>query len=266
MTNLAVRLPAVAGMFYPADPDELRRDVDAYIQNAEVPQPTPSPKAIVAPHAGYIYSGPIAGSVYACLKPLRETVTRVILLGPTHRVGFQGIATSTAASFRTPLGDIPVDRDAINKISDLPFVIAFDRAHEDEHGLEVHLPFLQETLSDFSIVPLVVGNAISEEVAVVLEVLWGGPETLILVSSDLSHYLPYKEARKIDRKTSHAIEHLNPHGIGTNQACGRLPIHGLLIEAAKHKLKATTLDLRNSGDTAGSKEEVVGYGAYVFTE
>lgn len=265
MKSGSVRLPAVAGTFYPADPDELRHDVDSYIQHADLSQSVDPPKAIVAPHAGYAYSGPIAGSAYARLKSQRETIARVVMLSPTHRVGFQGIATPGASAFRTPLGDIPVDRASIKKISTLPFVIEFDQAHEDEHGLEVHLPFLQETFRDFSIVPLVVGNSTSEEVAVVLEILWGGPETLILISSDLSHYLPYNEAVRLDKKTSHAIERLNPHAIGTNQACGRLPLHGLLIEAAKHKMKASTVDLRNSGDTAGRKDQVVGYGAYVFS-
>jgi len=265
MSPVTIRKPAVAGMFYPSDTDELRGEVVAYIHDGHRTKNLHLPKAIIAPHAGYIYSGPIAGSAYAYLLPLKTIIKRVILLGPTHHVAFRGIACSNASHFHTPLGDIPVDQKAYNEISDLPFVIHNDLAHRDEHSLEVHLPFLQESLESFSIVPLVIGDASGEEVSQVIGKLWGGEETLIVVSSDLSHYMKYEEARRIDRLTSEAIENLKPDDIEFSQACGRLPVQGLLIEAAKHNLTATTVDLRNSGDTAGDKHQVVGYGAYVFT-
>lgn len=265
MNPIAIRKPAVAGMFYTANANELRSEVRTFIQAGKHPEKLQNPKAIIGPHAGYVYSGPIAGSAYACLSPLKKSVKRVVLLGPSHRVGFRGIAGSTAKAFHTPLGDVPVDQDAFDEIADLPFVIRYDLAHRDEHSLEVHLPFLQESLEDFSIVPLVVGDATSKETAEVIHRLWGGTETLIVVSSDLSHYLKYDDARRIDRITSDAIERLDPDAIEFEQACGRLPVQGLLVEAAKHRLKATTVDLRNSGDTAGEKRQVVGYGAYVFS-
>jgi len=260
-----IRKPAVAGMFYPSDASELRKEVRAYIHHGRRSESQTKPKAIIGPHAGYVYSGPIAGSAYACLAPLGKIIKNVILLGPSHRITFRGIASSSATHFHTPLGDVPVDHHALNKINDLPFVVQNDLAHLDEHGLEVHLPFLQETLESFSIVPLVVGDSTGEEVARIIHRLWGGAETLIVVSSDLSHYLKYEEARRIDQLTSEAIEKLNPDEIEFTQACGRLPVQGLLMEAAKHHLTATTVDLRNSGDTAGDKRQVVGYGAYVFT-
>jgi len=260
-----IRQPAVAGKFYPDSPDELRAEVRSYIAHGIVPSPLPVPKAMIAPHAGYIYSGPIAGSAYACLKSQKAVIKRVILLGPSHRVAFKGIAGSSMAAFNTPLGDVPVDRSSCEEIADLPGMITFDLAHRDEHGLEVHLPFLQETLEDFSIVPLVVGDAKPQDVATIIEHVWGGPETLIVVSSDLSHYLTYDEAARIDRRTSKSIEQLDAFAIGFDHACGRIPVQGLILEAQSHRLIATTLDLRNSGDTAGDKRQVVGYGAYVFT-
>lgn len=260
-----VRPPAVAGMFYPASSKELRDDVFSYIRHGHRPSLPCAPKAIIAPHAGYMYSGPIAGSAYCCLQDLRSIITRVILLGPSHRVAFRGIAGTSAAAFRTPLGDVNVDREALDGLGDLPFVTTLDPAHRDEHSLEVHIPFLQVALESFAIVPLVVGDATGKQVATVMERLWGGNETLFVVSSDLSHYLRYDDACRIDRATSVAIEKLDPSAIDFNQACGRIPVQGLLLEAARHKLTATTADLRNSGDTAGDKDQVVGYGAYVFT-
>lgn len=254
----------MAGMFYPEDRGELEEEVDRYLLRAH-PSTGPAPKAIIAPHAGYVYSGPIAGSAYARVRPLRGTISRVVLLGPSHRVGFRGVAASCATAFRTPLGDVPVDREAVTALLRLPFVVEFDAAHRDEHGLEVHLPFLQKTLGRFSIVPLVVGDSTGEQVAQILDLLWGGPETLIVVSSDLSHYLSYDKAMMIDRETSDAIERLDPSKINFDQACGRIPVQGLLIEAKRHALTARTIDLRNSGDTAGDRRQVVGYGAYVFT-
>jgi len=260
-----VREPAVAGIFYPADAPALRREVARCLAEA-VPDTAggPPPKAIIAPHAGYIYSGPVAGSAYARLKPLRGRIRRVVLLGPAHRVGFRGLAASGAEAFRTPLGDLPVDRAALRALGDLPQVREYDTAHALEHSLEVHLPFLQEVLGEFQIVPLVVGDSEAAEVAEVLERLWGGPETLVVISSDLSHYQDYASARTRDADTSRAIETLQPEAIDYEDACGRNPVNGLLLVARRHGYVVETIDLRNSGDTAGSRDRVVGYGAYVL--
>ncbi|HLE93658.1 MAG TPA: AmmeMemoRadiSam system protein B, partial [Sulfuricaulis sp.] len=196
--------------------------------------------------------------------PARGRITRVVLLGPAHRVGFHGLALSSADYFLTPLGRVPVDQEAVEKISRLPQVHEMDAAHAQEHSLEVHLPFLQEVLGEFNLVPLAVGDAEPGEVAEVLELLWGGSETLIVISSDLSHYHDYKTAQKLDRATSQAIEQLRPEDIQYDHACGRNPVNGLLHMARKRGLKAKTVDLRNSGDTAGTQDRVVGYGAYIF--
>ncbi len=259
----SVRQPAVAGTFYPADARELRQTVQGYLRAASSSSDE-APKAIVAPHAGYIYSGPVAASAYRSLAPLSDIVSRVVLLGPSHRVAFRGLAFSAAESFLTPLGAVPVDRDALGLVSDLDQVRQYEAPFAGEHCLEVQLPFLQSVLSDFSIVPLLVGDATTDEVAEVIERLWGGEETLIVVSSDLSHYLDYDSARAIDAETSRAIESLRPDAISHHQACGRNPLNGLLREAKRHGLRARTLDLRNSGDTAGPRNQVVGYGAYAF--
>lgn len=255
------RAPAVAGLFYPEDPQELRRVVNTML---DVPQTIAPPKAIIAPHAGYQYSGSIAGTVYAQLAPLRKQITRVVLLGPAHRVGFEGIAVSNADAFDTPLGDIPLDKQAIAQLLLLPQVHVFEAAHRQEHSLEVHLPFLQTTLDKFSLIPLVVGEVSADDVADVIDALWGGDETLVVVSSDLSHFHDYHDARVIDAETTRAIEHLEPQSIGFENACGRNPVNGLLIVAKRRGLTVQTLDLRNSGDTAGPRDRVVGYGAYAF--
>lgn len=259
-----VRMPAVAGMFYPADRGELRTMVHRFL-DAVPPEPAAEPpKAIIAPHAGYPYSGPVAASAYARLRPLAETVTRVVLLGPSHRVGFYGLAASSAEAFHTPLGDVPIDQEAVAEACRLPQVQVLDQAHQMEHSLEVQLPFLQEVLGSFSLVPLVVGDAGPQDVGEVLELLWGGPETLIVISSDLSHYHDYDAAQRLDRATTAAIETLRPEGVDSEGACGRNPINGLLYVARRHGLQARTLDLRSSGDTAGPRDAVVGYGAYTF--
>lgn len=262
MKSTAIRRPAVAGMFYPAEPEELRAMISGFVKEAKGAGPVP--KAIIAPHAGYIYSGPIAASAYARLAPARGKIRRVVLLGPSHRVPFRGLASTSASSFVTPLGSIPIDREALAQIAELPQVQMLDAAHALEHSLEVQLPFLQEVLGEFKLVPLAVGEATAEQVSEVLEKLWGGPETLIVISSDLSHYNEYKVARKMDEATSRAIESLRPEDISYDQACGRIPVSGLLLAARKHGLKAKTVDLRSSGDTAGPRDEVVGYGAYLF--
>ena len=263
MSGTVVRRPAVAGMFYPADPTELRGMIDAFLKDAHTTGPVP--KAIIAPHAGYIYSGAIAASAYARLAPARHTIRRVVLLGPAHRIPFTGLAAPAVDAFATPLGEVPIDKSALAAIRDLPQVQVFDIAHSMEHSLEVQLPFLQEVLDHFSVLPLCVGDASPERIAMVLDKVWGGPETLIVISSDLSHYQPYKAGRQMDKATSEAIEKLEPDDINYDQACGRLPIQGLLLVARQRGLKVKTVDLRSSGDTAGPRDEVVGYGAYVFT-
>ena len=260
----STREPAVAGMFYPSDPEELRQEVLSFLAAVGVERGKP-PKAIVAPHAGYIYSGPVAATAYAQLAMRAEEISRVMLFGPSHRVAFSGLAYSAADTFLTPLGPIPVDRAAYESIGDLPQVRRLEAPFEGEHCLEVQLPFLQLILEGFRIVPFLVGDADTEEVAQVMERLWGGDETLIVISSDLSHYMDYDSAKAIDAETSRVIEGLHPEAIGYNQACGRNPLNGLLREARLHGLEARTLDLRNSGDTAGPRNQVVGYGAYAFS-
>ncbi len=261
-----IRQSAVAGTFYPARPDDLRRMVNDFVDTAVSPPSLPTPpKAIIAPHAGYIYSGPIAGAAYAAIRPLAGTIERVVLLGPAHTMPVRGLAAPDAAAFRTPLGDVPLDRAALETILALPQVQMNDAAHDREHGLEVHLPFLQMVLGAFKLVPLVVGDVTPEEVTAVLDQLWGGPETLIVISSDLSHYHDYAAAQALDAAAAQAIEQLNPAGLGRESACGRLPIQGLLLAARRRDLTAHRLDLRNSGDTAGRKDRVVGYGAWAFT-
>jgi len=260
MTN--VRKPAVAGMFYPGDHDELAAMVQGFLN--DVPMSPDLPKAVIAPHAGYIYSGPVAASIYARIATARDRIKRVVLLGPSHRVAFQGVAASSADYFDTPLGKIRIDKQALHDLSGLPQVQILDEAHVQEHSLEVHLPFLLTVIDDFQLVPLVVGDVNYSEVAEVIEQLWGGDETLIVVSSDLSHYHDYRTAQMMDRQTSDAIEALDADAISYDQACGRVPVGGLLLAARQHGLRAHTLDLRNSGDTAGARDSVVGYGAYAF--
>ena len=258
-----VRKPAVAGLFYPADAQELRDGVKAYLDSAKIAGLVP--KAIIVPHAGYIYSGSVAATAYACVAQGRSDIKRVVLLGPSHRVAFDGLALHHADAFETPLGVIPVDKDSIQAICALPQVHLLNEAHQYEHSLEVQLPFLQEVLDDFLLVPLAVGDASPQDVGAVLDMLWGGPETLIVVSSDLSHYHGYETAKKMDNATAQAIESLKPEKIDPNRACGCYPINGLLTVARRRHMTAKTIDLRNSGDTAGPRDHVVGYGAYVFT-
>ncbi len=260
----SVLLPSVAGSFYPSAPQQLAQQVDSYL--AEVPPlaAAPPPKALIAPHAGYIYSGPVAAHAYAALAPAAKQIQRVVLFAPAHRIPFNGIATTSADRLRTPLGDIAVDDAAWQTALQLSPVVTFDEAFAGEHALEVQLPFLQRVLDNFSIVPFIVGNARAEDVQAVINHLWGGPETIFVISSDLSHYLDYASARDKDAHTTQAIESLDWTHIGFDDACGRIPVAGMLRAAAQHGLQAHTLDLRNSGDTAGDKSRVVGYGAYVF--
>jgi MEMO1 family protein len=255
-----IRPPAVAGTFYPDDPAELAAAVDDALGPAPVGEPPP--KAIIAPHAGYIYSGPIAGSAYGRLRPCRDVVTRVVLIGPAHRARVAGLAVSGADAFATPLGTIPIDEAGRTAALALPAVEMDDEAHAREHSLEVHLPFLQRVLARFAIVPLVVGDAEPDEVASVLERLWGGPETCIVASTDLSHYEDYATAAARDRRTTDAIVARDVERIGDRDACGARPVRGLLEVARRRGLTVRLLDLRSSGDTAGPRDEVVGYGAF----
>jgi AmmeMemoRadiSam system protein B len=255
------RVPAVAGSFYPGQPQQLHETISAYLQ--DVIPGGKVPKAIIVPHAGYMYSGPVAASAYARLIPAADTIKRVVLIGPSHRVGFIGIALSACQAFTTPLGNIALDGSANAALLKLPFVLQLEQAHQQEHSLEVHLPFLQEVLHDFSLIPLVVGEASAEQISQVLELLWGGEETLLVVSSDLSHYHDYATAQHLDQATSALIEKLDYQHISVEAACGRGPISGLLKLLQKKSLHIKTIDLRNSGDTAGDKRRVVGYGAYV---
>ena len=258
----AVRPPAVAGMFYPADPRQLAREVQAFLADAR-PQAL-HPKALIAPHAGYLYSGAVAASAYAALRAIAQRIRRVVLLGPTHRVAVGGLAVPDSNAFDTPLGRVMLDTQAMHAIAHLPQVCSSGEAHAQEHSLEVQLPFLQGVLNEFTLLPLAVGMASAEEVAEVLEAVWGGDETLIVISSDLSHYLPYATAQAADAQTADAILHLK-QPLSHEQACGGTPINGLILAARRHHLTPHLLDLRNSGDTAGTRDRVVGYAAFAFT-
>ncbi|MGB5261547.1 MAG: AmmeMemoRadiSam system protein B [Gammaproteobacteria bacterium] len=259
------RQPAVAGYFYPASPAELAADVRAMLAVAHSEETLRMPKALIVPHAGYIYSGPVAATAYARLAAQADRIRRVVLLGPVHRVPVRGLALPAARTFSTPLGDIPLDEAAMEKVAGLSQVVVSEAAHGPEHSLEVHLPFLQAVLGAFQLLPLAVGDATPEEVAGVLECVWGGDETLIVISSDLSHYLPYDMAVRTDADTVRHIIGLQPDLTHT-QACGATPVNGLLHLAGRHALEAELLDLRNSGDTAGDKSRVVGYSAIAFYE
>jgi AmmeMemoRadiSam system protein B/AmmeMemoRadiSam system protein A len=260
--QLSIRPPAVAGSFYPQNASELNALLEDYLTNSDV-DITP-PKAIIAPHAGYIYSGKIAANVYKNIEKLKTQITRVVLLGPAHRVYVEGIALPSNTHFATPLGNVPIDTDVVEELEHHSYVQFSDAAHEQEHSLEVQLPFLQKVLNDFTLIPLLIGNAAPDQVATILKELWGGDETLIVISSDLSHFLNYETACETDSNTTLLIENFDYENIGSSQACGCMPMRGLLKYAHEKNMSIQTLDLRNSGDTAGSKERVVGYGAYAF--
>ena len=261
---LTVRPAAVAGMFYPAAPPALKASVRALLDATPRPAADATwPKALIAPHAGYIYSGPIAASAYARVIPGRSRIRRVVLLGPVHRVPISGLALPGADSFVTPLGAVAVDAEAAARLRTLPQVGESEAAHSLEHSLEVQLPFLQTILEEFTLLPLAVGDASPSEVAEVIERVWGGPETLIVISSDLSHYHPYERATEIDRSTADEILAL-ADTLDHRQACGATPINGFALCARRHGLEPELIDLRNSGDTAGEKSRVVGYAAFAF--
>ncbi|MFP4155927.1 MAG: AmmeMemoRadiSam system protein B [Halothiobacillaceae bacterium] len=263
-----VRPAAVAGMFYPADPQRLKRDVDRLLAESTTrlaPEHNDPPKALIAPHAGYDFSGPVAASAYGLLAAFRDRIRRVIVIGPAHRVAFSGMAVPTVDAFESPLGRVRLDRALIERIAALPSVREDDRPHAQEHALEVQLPFLQEVLEpDFSLVPIVVGSTPPEAVADLLELIWTQPDTLLVVSTDLTHFLDYETATRIDRVTSEAILRMDPKRIRPEHACGQVPLQGFLQVARKRHLHGQLLDLRNSGDTAGPRDSVVGYGAYEF--
>lgn len=263
---MSTRQPAVAGMFYPKDPEVLRNQVQTLVGHAaEKAQLLDPPKAMIVPHAGYIYSGPIAALGYALMAKRADEITRVVVLGPTHRVAVQGMALPGVDAFATPLGVVPLDHDAVQAVSHLDRVVVRPDVHADEHSLEVHLPFLQETLGEFSLVPLAVGQVNPQTVSTVIDALWGGPETVVVVSSDLSHYLPYAQAQKADIKTIDQILALEGI-ISPRQACGASPVNGLLEFARSHSLHPYLIGACNSGDTAGDHCRVVGYATIGFEE
>jgi len=256
---MVIRRPAVAGQFYPADPVELRWTIESLLAQA-TPQPV-DPHALIVPHAGYIYSGPVAATAYAQLAGRRTQIERVVLLGPTHHVRFRGLAATSADAYETPLGLVPLDRSV--RDLGLPQIETLDAAHLREHSLEVQLPFLQATLAQFTLIPLVVGEATTEETAEALDRLWGGPETLVVISSDLSHYHDSAAARRLDAETCRIIEACRSDLLTGDRACGCRAINGLLAIAQARRLPVLTVDLRNSGDTAGGQDRVVGYGAWL---
>jgi len=265
MALASIRPAAVAGQFYPRDERVLRTQLAEMLSTAVAFEAAPEPKAIIVPHAGYMYSGPVAASAYALLAPMRERIRRVVMLGPTHRVAVRGFSLPAAQCFSTPLGEVPLARAEWEALQARADVLVDDRPHAFEHCLEVQLPFLQVSLERFEIVPVLVGDASPEATAGLIESLWGGPETLILISSDLSHYLSYREAQWSYRAAVDQVLELRA-GLDHEQACGATPINGLLLAARKHHLRAHLLDLRNSGDTAGDRSRVVGYTSIAFCE
>jgi AmmeMemoRadiSam system protein B len=258
------RPPAVAGTFYPADPGVLRATIDDALAAAEAPD-GPPPKALIVPHAGYVYSGPVAASAYASLRPVVDVIERVVLLGPAHRVVVHGLAVPAVDRFATPLGSVDLDVEGRDRVVRHARVVVDDRPHADEHSIEVHLPFLQRVLRrPWTLLPILVGDAGPDEVAAVIDDIWGGPETLIIVSSDLSHYLDYDQARQRDERTAATIVARQPAELRPTDACGARPVAGLLESARHHDLHVDLLDLRSSGDTAGPRDRVVGYGSFAL--
>lgn len=260
-----IRPAAVAGLFYPGASRELVPMIEELLAEASGRDLPRSPKAVIAPHAGFIYSGPIAASAFRCFLADAAQIQRIILLGPAHRLPVRGLALAEHEAFETPLGNVPVDREMAEQIRGMTQVSINNPAHAPEHSLEVELPFLQKVLEEFSIVPILISSATADEIAEVLERLWNGPETRIVISSDLSHYLAYEAARRIDRETAQQVVELRGH-IDEHRACGAVAINGLLAAARLHALTPRLLDLRNSGDTAGDRMRVVGYGAFAFFE
>jgi MEMO1 family protein len=262
----AIRSAAVAGIFYPAAAIDLERRIAVCFDSAGTGPTAPAPKALIVPHAGYIYSGPVAATAYARLAPVRGRIERVVVLGPSHFVGFSGLALCSAEAWQTPLGSAPIDRPVVERLIAEKLVDILDAAHACEHSLEVQVPFLQTALSQFSFVPIVFGDAPPEAVAALLDAVWGGLETLIVISTDLSHYLDYRTCQETDRRTADAIERFDTNALGPDSACGRAPLGGLLVAARRRGMSIARLDMRNSGDTAGPRDRVVGYGSWVLFE
>jgi len=262
--NARIRPPAVAGLFYPDRPAELRDAVSDYLAQAPAAAAAP-PKALIVPHAGYVYSGAVAAAAYSQIAHRRSQIRRVVLIGPSHRVYLQGMAVPTAEAFQTPLGVVPIDQELKARVLSHAQVAEADEPHASEHCLEVQLPFLQMLLDDFTLLPVALGSVAPPAVASMLDEVWGGDETLVLVSSDLSHYLPYDAARKLDSITIDAILRCDTHLTG-EQACGCIGINGLSQLARQRGLNIAEIARCNSGDTAGDRHRVVGYGAFALHE
>ncbi len=263
---MSTRAPVVAGMFYPGTPESLAEAVDSYLEGADVPD-LPPPKAVIAPHAGYPFSAPVAAPAYRLLEQQKDTVKRVLLLGPAHRVPVRGAGLPESDEWETPLGTVPVDTETVTRLAALDGVEPAGRAHAMEHSLEVHLPFLSRVLSDFSLIPVVTGRqapAIKAAEAI-LDAVWDDPATVVVISTDLSHYLPYDKARETDLATAKAVESFSPEDIAPHDACGRGPLCGALRVAKRRNMTIHRVALASSGDTRGPREEVVGYGAWAIT-
>ncbi|MGE4062709.1 MAG: AmmeMemoRadiSam system protein B [Rhodospirillaceae bacterium] len=263
MANIptTTRPAALAGHFYPADPDELRATIAGFMAGAKPPA-RPLPKALIVPHAGYVYSGTVAAKAYERLDGAADQIKRVVLLGPTHLVYVRGLAAPRATHFATPLGSIVIDRDALDDLANLPQIVFSDEAHAMEHSLEVQLPFLQRVAPHAKLVPLAVGDTSPRAVADIIERFWDDASTLIVISSDLSHFHSYDDAKRRDSATAANIEHFADDDLSGEQACGFLPIAGLLAAAKRRDARIERIDLRNSGDTAGPRNRVVGYGSW----
>ncbi|MDO8388892.1 MAG: AmmeMemoRadiSam system protein B [Actinomycetota bacterium] len=264
-----VRRPAVAGSFYPADPTELAAMVDAMLAAAHAAAPaaaTTPPVAIIVPHAGFVYSGPVAATAYARVRQWQQAITRVVVIGPAHRVPVHGLALSSAAAFATPLGPVPIDHIANGLLARRAGVYTDDGAHELEHSIEVHLPFLQRVLGlDWSLVPIIAGAASATMVADALEMVWGADGTLVVVSTDLSHYHDQRTASRMDAETAAMIVSAQWEEVDGDHACGAVPVRGALELTRRHTDAVTLLDLRTSGDTAGPAARVVGYGSFLVS-
>lgn len=261
---MTLRPAAVAFSFYPGLPDELAQSVDALLAAAPASS-APPPKLLIVPHAGHVYSGSTAAAAYRELQPLRNSIRRVVLLGPTHRVAINGLALPESTAFATPLGTISLDLTACARLAQEADIVRSEAAHADEHSLEVQLPFLQRSLTDFLLIPLAVGRARPETVAAVLDALWDGQETLIIISTDLSHFLPASEACRRDAATCRQIL-ANQTNLQLAQACGAIPLNGALLAAGRRGLRARLLAYRHSGEITGDQQRVVGYASFAISE
>jgi AmmeMemoRadiSam system protein B len=259
---MKIRETAVAGTFYEASEGALRLQLASLMAEVQAPA-VDRPKVLIVPHAGYIYSGATAAQAYATVAHLSADITRVVLFGPAHSVHLQGMALPDTDAFATPLGMVPIDRESVLRACALPRVCLSDEAHRLEHSLEIQLPFVQTLLGEFSLVPVVVGHCTAQAVAVVMDALWGGPETLLIVSTDLSHFHTYEEASAIDKRTCQRLLDKDT-SLDGHDACGAYALNGLMSSAHCEALKIQQLALCNSGDNAGNKDRVVGYGAFIL--